>query len=87
MAVICLAHGIDNVLPALVHVVFGADRYGFDEFLRSDDMLDCMTKLLSQLAMSDKHKSDHENCPLLWKLAALSHRNKAVQRWEAIFSM
>ncbi len=33
---------------------------GFDEFLRPDDMLDGMSKLFSQLAMSDKHKSDHD---------------------------
>jgi hypothetical protein len=49
-------------------------------------MLHRMTKLLSQLAMCDKHKSDHENCPLLQNSRPISHRNKAVQRWEGIFA-
>jgi hypothetical protein len=51
---------LDNIVPPPVHVVFRADRDGFDEFLRTNDMLDGMTKLFSQLAMSDKHKSDHD---------------------------
>jgi hypothetical protein len=50
----------NNVLPPLIHVVFRTDRDSLNEFLRTNDMLDCMPKLFSQLAMSDKHKSDHD---------------------------
>jgi hypothetical protein len=53
-------HRFENILPPLIHVVFGADADRFDEFLRTDDVFDRMTKLFSQLAMSDKHKSDHD---------------------------
>ncbi|AUW45096.1 hypothetical protein CUJ84_Chr004794 [Rhizobium leguminosarum] len=60
MAIIGTGNGFQNVLPSLVHVVFGANTDRLDEFLRTDDVLDSMTKLFSQLAMSDKHKSDHD---------------------------
>ena len=57
-------HGFEDVLPTLIHIVFGTDRNGFDQFLRTDDMLDRMPELFSQLAMGDKHHSDHlKNAP------------------------
>src|SRR5690606_34718232 len=46
--------------------VVRADGDGLDVFLRADDMLNRVSKFLSQLAMGDKHKSDHE-FPLLRK--------------------
>jgi hypothetical protein len=65
MSVIGRRNGLQYVLASLIHIVFGTDRYSFYEFLRTNDMLDCMAKLFSQLAMSDKHKSDHDvNAPI-----------------------
>jgi hypothetical protein len=60
MSVVCACDSLKNILPSLVHVVLGTNRDGLDEFLRTNDMLHRMPKLFSQLAMSDKHKSDHD---------------------------
>jgi hypothetical protein len=60
MTIVGARNCLQNILPPLIHIVFGADTDRLDEFLRTDDVLDSMTKLFSQLAMSDKHKSDHD---------------------------
>src|SRR5262245_66228955 len=52
-------HGIEYVLTALLHVVVGADRHGFEIFLRSDDMLHGVSELLGQPTVRDEHESDH----------------------------
>jgi hypothetical protein len=64
MTIIGTQDGIENVLAALIHVIFGADGNGLDEFLWAYDMLHRVVKLFSQLAMRDKHKSDHSLLPL-----------------------
>ena len=59
MAFICAHDRVKNILPTLIHVVFRPDAHCFKPLLRPDDMFQGMTKFFSQLAMSDKHKSDH----------------------------
>ena len=69
MAIIRTRDRFENVLAALIHVIFGADGNGLDEFLRAYDVFHRVMKLFSQLAMSDKHKSDHSLLPLSATLA------------------
>ncbi|MNL34736.1 hypothetical protein D3C87_1567240 [compost metagenome] len=59
MALVDVSHGVEDILPTLIHVVLWADANGLDSFLRTDNMLERMSEFLSQLAMGDKHKSDH----------------------------
>ncbi|MNL78623.1 hypothetical protein D3C87_2050580 [compost metagenome] len=63
MAVVGAHHRVEYVLAPLIHVVFGTNRNSFHEFLWSYDMFHSVMKLFSQLAMGDKHKSDHSLTP------------------------
>ncbi len=89
MAVVCAGHRFENVLPSLIHVVLRTDTDRFDEFLRTDDVLDRMTELFSQLAMSDKHKSDHDiTAPNGIRKRWPPYRNRSnhVHRWGHILA-
>jgi hypothetical protein len=85
MAIVGTGNRFENILPPLIHVVLGADADRLDEFLRTDDMLDRMTKLFSQLAMRDKHKSDHDTtAPTAYanyKVGQISQCSNFVHRW------
>ncbi len=80
VAFIGLFDGIEDILTPLIHVVLGAYADGLDSFLRTDDMLQSMPKLIRQLAMSDKHKSDHgylcSNC--ICNSLMARYRNAAI---------
>ncbi|CDX37391.1 hypothetical protein MPLSOD_30073 [Mesorhizobium sp. SOD10] len=52
-------HRVDDVGPALLHVVVGADRHGFEIVLRPDDMLHGMPELGGELTVRHEHESDH----------------------------
>ena len=49
-------NSVQNILPALIHIILGADADSLDRLLRTNDMLQRMTKLFSQLAVCDKHE-------------------------------
>src|SRR5690606_11935669 len=52
-------HGLDDIATALRHVVIGADRNGFEIFLRADHVFHGMAKLVGQLTVRHEHESDH----------------------------
>jgi hypothetical protein len=52
-------NGSDNIQAPLVHIIFGSDADGFKCGLRPNHMLKGMPELFSELAMGDKHQSDH----------------------------
>ena len=58
-AAIDLLHRRDDVLAALLHIVFGADGDGGDLLLRADDMFERGAELGGQMAMGDEDHPDH----------------------------
>ncbi len=78
MAVIHPVHRVQDILTSLIHVVFGANADGFDVLLRPYHMLQRMSELISQLAMRDKHKSDHNEITPRYNdtLGLVSHCNR-----------
>ncbi|GMB83336.1 hypothetical protein NN6n1_41190 [Shinella zoogloeoides] len=60
MALVGPVDGLQDVLAALVHVVLRADADRLYGLLRTDNMFKGMTEFLRQLAMGDKHQSDHQ---------------------------
>jgi hypothetical protein len=54
-----MRYGVDDVAPALLHIVVSADGDGCEILLRPDDMLDGMAELFGQLTVRYKHESDH----------------------------
>ncbi|GES52600.1 hypothetical protein Rhsp01_51050 [Rhizobium sp. NBRC 114257] len=89
MPVVGTGNGLQNILPPLVHVVFGTNAYRFYELLRTNDMLDSMPKLFSQLAMSDKHKSNHDiTAPIAYANRwPISQCSNVVHQWGDILAM
>lgn len=49
ISIIDARNGVDDILPALIHVVFGTDTNRLDQFLGTDDMLQRMAKLSASL--------------------------------------
>ena len=62
-----------DVLAALLHVVFGADADGGDLRLRPDDMLERGDEFRREPPVGDQNHSDHR-FPLLGRTAAVSSR-------------
>ena len=52
-------HGVENIRPADLHVVLGADRDRLDLLLRAHDMLERGAKFRRQSPMCDEHHSNH----------------------------
>ena len=60
MTLVGFHHRFQDILTPLVHVVLGTDADGLDGLLRTDDMFEGVPEFLRQLAMGDKHQSDHQ---------------------------
>ena len=63
IALLHLGHAVQDVAPALLHIVVGADADGGDALLRAHDMLQRGDELRRQAAMRDKYHADHRSIP------------------------
>src|SRR6266403_1180853 len=61
VALINRGDAIENIAPALLHVVFGADTDGGDFLLRAHDMFECSDEFHRQSTLGDENQSKHVN--------------------------
>jgi hypothetical protein len=59
MAIVHAAHDLDELLPALLHVVFGTNRKRFQLALRAHDVLKRSAKFGCKSGVSNNDDADH----------------------------
>ena len=63
IALLHLGHAVQDLAPALLHVVVGADADGGDALLRPHDMLQRGDEFRGQAAVRDQYHADHGASP------------------------